>query len=60
MGTGQVWDFLHSKGSSNGVLAIGPDFGSDRSVPLPQIIMPELKDELEAVSALHEKDLAAG
>ncbi|MFP4085768.1 MAG: integron integrase [Desulfobacteraceae bacterium] len=32
----------------------------DRAVPLPQRILPELKDQLETVSALHQKDLAVG
>ncbi|MDY7038655.1 MAG: integron integrase [Thermodesulfobacteriota bacterium] len=42
------------------ILAVHGKGDKDRSVPLPQRIMPELKDQLETVSALHEKDLAAG
>lgn len=32
----------------------------DRTVPLPQIIMPDLKEHLEKVKALHDKDLDEG
>ena len=32
----------------------------DRTVPLPQIIMPDLKEHLEKVKALHDKDLNEG
>jgi len=32
----------------------------DRSVPLPQTLMPELKAHLEKVTTLHEKDLEFG
>jgi len=32
----------------------------DRTVPLPEILIPELKDHLERVKTLHQKDLAAG
>jgi integron integrase len=42
------------------ILTVHGKGDKDRSVPLPQRIMPELKDQLETVSALHEKDLAAG
>jgi len=42
------------------ILTVHGKGDKDRSVPLPQRIMPELKDQLELVSALHEKDLAAG
>ena len=31
----------------------------DRTVPLPQTLIPKLKIQLEAVSKLHDKDLAA-
>lgn len=31
----------------------------DRTVPLPEILIPELKDHLETVIALHQKDLAS-
>jgi site-specific recombinase XerD len=42
------------------ILTVHGKGDKDRSVPLPQRIMPELRDQLETVSALHEKDLAAG
>ncbi|MHB8789654.1 MAG: tyrosine-type recombinase/integrase [Desulfobulbaceae bacterium] len=32
----------------------------DRTVPLPQRLIPRLKTHLETVSELHDKDLAAG
>ncbi|MFC1815980.1 integron integrase [Thermodesulfobacteriota bacterium] len=42
------------------ILTVHGKGDKDRAVPLPQRIMPELKDQLKTVSALHEKDLAAG
>jgi site-specific recombinase XerD len=44
----------------DGILTVHGKGDKDRSVPLPQKIMPALKGQLEAVSALHEKDLADG
>ena len=32
----------------------------DRTVPLPEAIIPELRQQLKAVAELHERDLAAG
>lgn len=32
----------------------------DRTVPLPETIIPELKAQIKVVAELHEKDLAAG
>jgi len=32
----------------------------DRTVPLPQIIMPDIEEHLEKVKALHDKDLDEG
>ena len=32
----------------------------DRTVPLPQVLMPELKTQLERVIRLHQEDLASG
>jgi hypothetical protein len=43
----------------DGALSVHGKGDKDRAVPLPQRIMPELKDPLETVSALHEKDPAA-
>jgi integron integrase len=44
----------------DGILTVHGKGDKDRSVTLPQRIMQELKDQLETVSALHEKDLASG
>jgi integron integrase len=44
-----------------GILTIHDGKGlKDRTVPLPQSIMPELLCQLELVRKLHERDLAAG
>jgi len=44
-----------------GVLTIHDGKGQkDRTVPLPQKIIPELKNQLKRVIKLHEEDLAAG
>ena len=44
-----------------GILTIHDGKGKkDRTVPLPQSIMPELLTQLERVKKLHEQDLAAG
>jgi len=32
----------------------------DRTVPLPEMILPQLRAQLENVKVVHEKDLAAG
>lgn len=32
----------------------------DRTVPLPQVLIPALKDQMEKVAALHQTDLAGG
>ena len=42
------------------ILTVHGKGDKDRTVPLPQRIMPELRNQLETVSALHDKDLAAG
>ena len=34
--------------------------GKDRTIPLPEKIIRELKDHLESVVALHQKDLVTG
>ena len=44
----------------DGILTVHGKGDKDRSVPLPQAVMPELKNQLESVSTLHEKDMAAG
>jgi integron integrase len=43
-----------------GVLTIHGKGKKDRTVPLPESILPELKAQTEFVKQLHEKDLAAG
>lgn len=43
-----------------GILTVHGKGKKDRTVPLPEAIMPELKAQIERVKALHEKDLAAG
>ncbi len=42
------------------VLTIHGKGKKDRTVPLPQSILPELKAQINVVAELHEKDLAAG
>ena len=44
-----------------GILTVRNGKGKkDRTVPLPKIIMPEIKEHLEKVKALHDKDLDEG
>lgn len=43
-----------------GILTVHGKGDKDRTVPIPQRIMPKLKDQLEFVSELHNRDLAAG
>ncbi len=43
----------------DGILTVHGKGDKDRTVPLPQTIIPELKTQLETVSELHDKDLAA-
>ncbi|MDD5451558.1 MAG: integron integrase [Desulfovibrionales bacterium] len=42
------------------ILTIHGKGKKDRTVPIPQTIVPELTAQLEAVSKLHDEDLAAG
>jgi len=42
-----------------GILTIHGKGKKDRTVPLPQTIMPALTEQLETVKKLHDKDLAA-
>jgi integrase len=42
------------------ILTVHGKGGKDRTVPLPQKLIPKLKTQLEMVSDLHDKDLAAG
>ncbi|MFO7971353.1 MAG: phage integrase N-terminal SAM-like domain-containing protein [Desulfobacterales bacterium] len=44
----------------DGVLTVHGKGDKDRTVPLPKTIIPDLKKQLETVSALHDQDLAAG
>lgn len=34
--------------------------GKDRTVPLPETLLPELRAQLESWNALHQRDLARG
>jgi len=43
-----------------GILTVHGKGGKDRTVPLPQAIIPELTAQLEIVRKLHDADLAAG
>lgn len=43
-----------------GVLTIHGKGKKDRTVPLPEAIVPELKSQINAVAELHEQDLASG
>nr|WP_246551850.1 integron integrase [Geobacter hydrogenophilus] len=43
-----------------GILTVHGKGKKDRTVPLPESILPELTAQIERVKALHEKDLAAG
>ncbi len=44
----------------DGILTVHGKGDKDRTVPLPQSLIPQLKTQLEVVSELHDKDLAAG
>jgi len=44
----------------SGKLLVHGKGGKDRTVPLPQAIVPELKAQMAVVTELHEQDLAAG
>jgi len=43
-----------------GILTVHGKGKKDRTVPIPQTLVPELKAQLEAVSKLYDKDLAVG
>lgn len=43
-----------------GILTIHGKGKKDRTVPLPESIIAELKDQMKVVTELHEQDLAAG
>jgi integron integrase len=44
----------------DGILTVHGKGDKDRTVPLPQRLIPKLKAQIEVVSDLHDKDLAAG
>ncbi|MFZ3137845.1 MAG: integron integrase [Thermodesulfovibrionales bacterium] len=44
----------------DGILTVHGKGGKDRTVPLPQTIMPELTAQFEAIKKLHDEDLAKG
>jgi len=43
-----------------GILTVHGKGKKDRTLPLPESILPELKSQIEFVKRLHEEDLAAG
>ncbi len=43
-----------------GILTVHGKGGKDRTVPIPQVIMPKLTEQLEAIRRLHDTDIAAG
>ena len=43
-----------------GILTVHGKGSKDRTVPIPQTIMPELTTQLERVKKLHDEDLVAG
>ena len=44
----------------DGILTVHGKGGKDRSVPIPQTIMPELTAQFESIRKLHDEDLAKG
>jgi integron integrase len=42
------------------VLTVHGKGKKDRTVPLPESILPELKEQIKAIGELHDKDIAAG
>jgi integron integrase len=44
----------------DGILTVHGKCGKDRSVPIPQAIMPELTAQFETIKKLHDEDLAKG
>ncbi|MFZ5798479.1 MAG: integron integrase [Thermodesulfobacteriota bacterium] len=44
----------------DGILTVHGKGDKDRTVPIPQTIMPELKKQIDVVSKLHDRDLATG
>jgi integron integrase len=43
-----------------GLLTVHGKGEKERTVPLPQVMVPELSDQIEAVRQVHDRDLAAG
>ncbi|WP_306535914.1 tyrosine-type recombinase/integrase [Geobacter sp.] len=43
-----------------GILTVHGKGKKDRTLPLPESILPEMKAQIEFVKRLHEEDLAAG
>ena len=52
----RVRDFIFEAG----ILTIHGKGKKDRTVPLPESVVPELKAQIQTVGELHEQDLAAG
>jgi integrase len=43
-----------------GILTIHGKGKKDRTVPLPELILPQLKDQIDFVKKLHDQDIATG
>jgi len=52
---------IHNLNFDAGVLTVHDGKGQkDRTVPLPQVLLPELRDQVELVKALHDEDIRSG
>ena len=52
--------FVKNFNFEDGILTVHSKGDKDRTVPVPQTIMPELKRQLAAVSTLSDKDIESG
>ena len=52
--------FVKNFNFEDGILTVHSKGDKDRTVPVPQTIMPELKRQLAAVSTLYDKDIESG
>jgi integrase len=52
---------LHNFNFDAGVLTVHDGKGQkDRTLPLPQVLLPELKARVELMKSLHDEDIRAG